>query len=263
LYITTKNVDDGIALCWIDAIHFGWNGGLDLSENSSLFRPRRRNLRDFYDGNDDYVIFEDIHEGELPTKYSKPCQEYSTNIISEKVDQSVHIRPHSVGNDTSFISDLRETTTFTNQENGSAAMTRTLYIQMQLCIQKRLADFLKDRCARSISLFERVDIPKPLRIFVQIADARAHVHECGLIHHDSKPSNFFTDDLCLMVKVGNFCLNRESRGDDDLSIQEDSSVQDFVVNEDRTAGVGTHSYASPEQMSGSNYDSSADVFHLW
>lgn len=242
----------------------GWNNGLDLSDNSSLFLSRRQSLRDFNTAIDEYVIFEDSHEGDVQPKQSFILSgEHSKDDTSQYIKPHEMIMHHSDQSSTSADGEINDTTAFLKQESTADAMSRTLYIQMQLCSQKTLAEFLTDRRARSGSLSNTiVDIPKALRIFVQISDAAAHVHECGLIHRDLKPNNCFMDDACTTVKVGDFGLSRESKVDDNPSFREVSSVQDFNLHEDHTAGVGTRSYASPEQMNGSIYDSSSDVYSL-
>jgi serine/threonine protein kinase len=62
----------------------------------------------------------------------------------------------------------------------------TLYIQMQLCSQQTLGDFLATPDARKGSKLEEVDssvdIPRALGLFFQVAQAVGHVHEQGLIH---------------------------------------------------------------------------------
>jgi serine/threonine protein kinase len=133
-----------------------------------------------------------------------------------------------------------------------------LYIQMQLCSQKTLGDFLANPQARKgTSDKNAVDIPLALGLFHQIAQGVKHVHEQGLIHRDLKPCNCFIDDAGV-VKVGDFGLSRES-GD----IGEDSNLSILGDGEqDNTAGVGTRSYASPEQMKGSDYGASTDVYSL-
>lgn len=97
-------------------------------------------------------------------------------------------------------------------ENLVRIQTFILYIQMQLCSQKTLADILASPDERKAnesfqtsSDFEEnsvdFDIPFALKIFSQIARAVKHVHEQGLIHRDLKPSNCFIDDIGV-VKVG-------------------------------------------------------------
>jgi serine/threonine protein kinase len=133
-----------------------------------------------------------------------------------------------------------------------------LYIQMQLCSQKTLGDFLANPQARKGTPDkDAVDIPLALGLFHQIAQGVKHVHEQGLIHRDLKPCNCFIDDAGV-VKVGDFGLSRES-GD----IGEDSNLSILGDgDDDNTAGVGTRSYASPEQMNGSDYGASTDVYSL-
>ena len=65
-----------------------------------------------------------------------------------------------------------------------------------------------------------------------------------------------------VVKIGDFGLSRESgaqSGDDDEIEIKTTNAGDHP---DNTAGVGTSSYASPEQMKGSDYDSSSDMYSL-
>jgi serine/threonine protein kinase len=132
-----------------------------------------------------------------------------------------------------------------------------LYIQMQLCSQKTLGDFLTNSEARKgTSDRDAVDIPLALSLFHQIAQGVKHVHEQGLIHRDLKPCNCFIDDAGV-VKVGDFGLSRESGAMEDSNL---SFLGDG--NDDNTAGVGTRSYASPEQMKGSDYGASTDVYSL-
>jgi len=132
-----------------------------------------------------------------------------------------------------------------------------LYIQMQLS-QKTLLDYFQTREAV-------LDIPLSLRMFCHIVRGVQHVHEKGLIHRDLKPSNCFMDDSNV-VKIGDFGLSRESGTQSDyveeVEINTTTSGIEIGVDQDNTAGVGTSSYASPEQISGSDYDSSSDVYSL-
>lgn len=156
------------------------------------------------------------------------------------------------------------------QSDKKSTSRLTLYIQMQLCSPKTLGDFLANKEARlgpaatrrSASSSGTVDIPCALRLFLQIVQAVQHVHEQGLIHRDLKPSNCFIDETGT-VKVGDFGLSREAASGDNSespSLMLDGD-EDFA-GADNTAGVGTRSYASPEQMNGSDYDLKTDIYSL-
>jgi hypothetical protein len=133
---------------------------------------------------------------------------------------------------------------------------------MQLCRQNTIADLLSTKNERNDTASSGVDIPQALKLFQQIVQAVTYVHAQGLIHRDLKPANCFVDESG-NVQVGDFGLSRESadRPNDSLSLH--VSTNNVGVNEvenmDHTAGVGTRSYASPEQMNGSDYESSTDV----
>jgi len=131
-----------------------------------------------------------------------------------------------------------------------------LYIQMQLS-KKTLLDHFQ---AREETKVKGVDIPSALTIFSDVAQGVKHVHEMRLIHRDLKPSNCFMDDSG--IKIGDFGLSRESGSRKDTS--DDIEETDEVLRDsmDITTGVGTSSYASPEQMNGSDYDASTDVYSL-
>jgi serine/threonine protein kinase len=69
-----------------------------------------------------------------------------------------------------------------------------LYIQMQYCSQKTLADFLSNADARKNSHAisnTAVDIPHALTLFLGIMQGVEHVHSQGLIHRDLKPNNWY------------------------------------------------------------------------
>jgi len=81
---------------------------------------------------------------------------------------------------------------------------------------------------------------------------------------DLKPQNCFIDDAGI-VKVGDFGLSRSnvssSDGDDD-GADAGPSPPSADVDPENTAGVGTRAYSSPEQIEGSNYDASTDIYSL-
>lgn len=124
-------------------------------------------------------------------------------------------------------------------------------------------DYFEDRIKTGKKSIDIADIVCSLKMFAHIARGLKHVHEKGLIHRDLKPSNCFMDDS--EVKIGDFGLSRESNSDKDNVAHDDDKPEqkdDSLGDEDITTQVGTSSYASPEQMNGSNYNSSTDIFSL-
>jgi serine/threonine protein kinase len=173
----------------------------------------------------------------------------------DREDDQVHSEP-SLGKQQQ-LHEPRKSVTFQetqSQKPADGKKRHFLYIQMQLCGQQTLADFLSNPNARG----SEVDIPYALKLFHQVANGVKYVHEQDLIHRDLKPNNCFLDDSGI-VKVGDFGLSREANADVNGLFRVDQDQQDHDNN---TAGVGTRSYASPEQLQGSDYDASTDIFSL-
>lgn len=167
-----------------------------------------------------------------------------------------------------------------------------LYIQMELS-QKTLLDYFKssrtdaDSGAGESSVATTIshNIPTALRIFSHLAKGVEYVHSQGLIHRDLKPSNCFMDKN-EHVKIGDFGLSRvagtrgviereidtltpsiqhSQRPGDHWDANKDLNQNNNEIDAnwvDNTAGVGTSSYASPEQIKGSDYDASTDIYSL-
>jgi serine/threonine protein kinase len=88
--------------------------------------------------------------------------------------------------DTNNDSKLVRSTRNKSPATKPTKVRHTLYIQMQLCSQRTLGDFLATPDARKGSMLDgtenTVDIPRALGLFFQVAQAVRHVHEQGLIH---------------------------------------------------------------------------------
>jgi serine/threonine-protein kinase len=113
------------------------------------------------------------------------------------------------------------------------------------------------------TLQQRLENAKPLKlsavvaIIRQAASALAEAHQLGIIHRDIKPGNIFvcevetgvTGVLAKVIDFGVAKLTGPSRGDDTASSQ-------------HGAFVGTTLYCAPEQITGDEVTTAADVYAL-
>lgn len=82
-------------------------------------------------------------------------------------------------------------------------------------------------------------------IMTQILDAFQYAHERGVVHRDIKPSNIFIDKEGT-VKILDFGIAK---------IMSDAG-------EEKSKGVGTYAYMSPEQVLEQNLDARSDIYSL-
>lgn len=137
---------------------------------------------------------------------------------------------------------------------------RVLFLQMELLSARTLKDWLSDSLVSPQAREQHVAV-----IFNQILRALDAIHGSGYVHRDMKPDNVFVAqeqlDGHLEVKVGDFGLSTRAHAHAHAASSDDSQQPTTTTNEmERTAGVGTPLYASPEQASGLPYDSKADMF---
>ena len=146
----------------------------------------------------------------------------------------------------------------------------SMYIQMQLCNPRTLADWISDRNNDSRNCINKYDEERArsaIEIFNQIVSGLVHVHSKRIIHRDLKPANIFSgDDGTFMI--GDFGLSKMIS---DANNNEHSTghphptnaiIHQQNSNGHHTVGVGTASYASPEQISSKNYGPASDIYSL-
>lgn len=231
----------------------GWNNFLhDVSQASFAKRESLESL-------EEYGFHFERSEGEQIQKGETKGETQSKSLKFQIVDE---VSSSECDSSSDFDSSSTKETANVTKPSKEVKVWHILYIQMQLCSQKTLADFLSDPDARKGDSSSKcdVDIPYALKIFHQVAQGVKYVHSRDLIHRDLKPNNCFVDDSGI-VKVGDFGLSREANNEMDVSLLENETFCNFEGG-DNTAGVGTRSYASPEQMKGSDYDASTDIYSL-
>eukprot|EP00536_Pseudo-nitzschia_multiseries_P011517 jgi/Psemu1/206047/e_gw1.397.15.1 len=166
-----------------------------------------------------------------------------------------------------------------------AASEECLYIQMQLCHPETLQDWIRERNKHIPEADHEKRIGPAVEIFQQICSGLAHIHKANVIHRDLKPANIFVGSEG-KVKIGDFGLSKQihdMRNNNNnwhasnllppnsdaivpLRAPFPSTTQALVqynaVGVNLTAGIGTASYAAPEQVQTKNYGTAVDIFSL-
>ncbi|KAL7861790.1 hypothetical protein SRHO_G00132310 [Serrasalmus rhombeus] len=135
-----------------------------------------------------------------------------------------------------------------------------LYIQMEYCEKSTLRDTIDEGLHQ--------DCSRLWRLFREILDGLAYIHEQGMIHRDLKPVNIFLDSHD-HVKIGDFGLATDHPSNvasGKLEIEDNSSG--LVLKSDPTGNltgmVGTALYVSPEVQGNTKatYNQKVDLFSL-
>ena len=146
-----------------------------------------------------------------------------------------------------------------------------LYIQMEFCEKSTLRN--------SIDMGLYQDEERVWRLFREIVEGLAHIHEQGMIHRDLKPTNVFLDSND-HVKIGDFGLATTNLFQLQSTSFMEKSLNPIVIDARSplsqstiemtdpgalTGQVGTALYVSPEVMTGGNkarYSQKVDIYSL-
>ncbi|KAA0711614.1 eIF-2-alpha kinase GCN2 [Triplophysa tibetana] len=157
---------------------------------------------------------------------------------------------------------IRSITAVTSESSGEniRLTAHYLYIQMEYCEKSTLRDTIDEGL--------HLDVSRLWRLFREILDGLAYIHEQGMIHRDLKPVNIFLDSQDHM-KIGDFGLATDHPAyvaAGKLEAEETNSI--FIPKGDpsdnMTGMVGTALYVGPE-VEGStkaNYNQKVDLFSL-
>jgi len=127
----------------------------------------------------------------------------------------------------------------------------TLFLQMELCKERNLQHWISEQNSEPATCEEQ-RTREAKSIFLQCLRALAHLHGLKWMHRDIKPSNilFGQDDA---IRLADFGLAK--------AVEAPSCLPSPRLAP-RGMQAGTPCYASPEQLSGKDMDTSTDVFSL-
>jgi serine/threonine protein kinase len=168
----------------------------------------------------------------------------------------------------------------------------SLYIQMQLCHPANLQDWIRERNKQIPETDHDNRVGPAVEIFQQICSGLAHIHKSDVVHRDLKPANIFVSSDGKVIKIGDFGLSKKLKdivnahhtstferkastpqqypprnSDAIVPVRNGiSSMQALIernkVGNNLTAGIGTASYAAPEQVQSKTYGTAVDIFSL-
>ncbi|KAK7904976.1 hypothetical protein WMY93_017583 [Mugilogobius chulae] len=152
-----------------------------------------------------------------------------------------------------------DTTDSTDSEH-TLLIAHYLYIQMEYCEKSTLRDTIDHELY--------LDQTRLWRLFREILDGLAYIHEQGMIHRDLKPVNIFLDSQD-HVKIGDFGLATDHPANvAAASFKGDESCAAVTPKPDPTGNmtgmVGTALYVSPEVQGNTKatYNQKVDLFSL-
>jgi len=136
----------------------------------------------------------------------------------------------------------------------------TLYIQTELCSKDTLQTWIAKRneafASKCITSKDKMAWNRQaVDIFTQCVAALVQLHATGCAHRDIKPANIFLGQDGT-VQLGDFGLARMLSG---LPAMDDESIVPLASH---TGGLGTPTYASPEQLAGGSYGVEVDIYAL-
>lgn len=151
-------------------------------------------------------------------------------------------------------------TTESTDSDRSLLIAHYLFIQMEYCEKSTLRDTIDHGLHQ--------DQNRLWRLFREILDGLAYIHDQGMIHRDLKPVNIFLDSQD-HVKIGDFGLATDHPASVAAGIFEVEDVVSAVMPKPDPTGnmtgmVGTALYVSPEVQGNTkaSYNQKVDLFSL-
>lgn len=245
----------------------------ELSSNESLsprhstftgssIESRRFDNDGIFDRSDGSVAFEDSSDGIVFEASSVDSRETDVlnasggfdRLVLQKVGSLVAVEGRSPLS-------LQLVAQQASRPTQKAKQRATLYLQTELVRGGTLQGWIDRRNSRAASGQGgdegRAWVQQGQEIFKQLVSVVSALHSKGIVHRDIKPANvLLTEDR--NVRLGDFGLAKQSGAHKtDLALASATSGPP-----DHTRGIGTPTYASPEQMQSGQYGSGADIYAL-
>lgn len=217
-------------------------------ERSSSAKCSRRQSSDEEDDDDD-------EEDVFGASFLPSDSDSSSDIVFDNGDESTDEMSQVEPSERPPI-DTSEST----DSDRSLLIAHHLYIQMEYCEKSTLRDTIDHDLHQ--------DQNRLWRLFREILDGIAYIHEQGMIHRDLKPVNIFLDSQD-HVKIGDFGLATDHPANvaaGTFEVEESSSA--VMPKPDPTGNmtgmVGTALYVSPEVQGNTKatYNQKVDLFSL-
>ncbi|KAJ1128647.1 hypothetical protein NDU88_007022 [Pleurodeles waltl] len=197
---------------------------------------------------------EDDDEVDVFSQSFLPDSDSDSEVIFENEDENVQKVLTKECNDENLPDRDHQT------ETQSLPTLHYLYIQMEYCEKSTLRDTIDQ------NLY--LDPSRLWRLFREILDGLAYIHEQGMIHRDLKPVNIFLDSED-HVKIGDFGLATDHPAyTSDTKPADEELCGEYTVKSDPeshlTGMVGTALYVSPEVQGNTKatYNQKVDLFSL-
>lgn len=221
-----------------------WSTSIDRSSSAKCSRHQSS---DEEDDDDD----EDVFGASFLPSDSDSCSDIIFDNGDESPDEMSQVEPSKRP-----IIDTREST----ESDRIPFIAHHLYIQMEYCEKSTLRD--------TIDHGLHLDQTRLWRLFREILDGLAYIHEQGMIHRDLKPVNIFLDSQD-HVKIGDFGLATDHPANVAAGICEvEENTSAAMPKPDPTGNmtgmVGTALYVSPEVQGNTKatYNQKVDLFSL-
>ncbi|XP_045917839.1 eIF-2-alpha kinase GCN2 isoform X2 [Micropterus dolomieu] len=220
-------------------------------ERSSSAKCSRHQLSDEEDDDDD----DDDEEDVFGASFLPSDSDSRSDIIFDNGDEST--------DEISVVEPSKRpviNTTESSDSDRPLLIAHRLYIQMEYCERSTLRDTIDQGLHQ--------DQNRLWRLFREILDGLAYIHQQGMIHRDLKPVNIFLDSQD-HVKIGDFGLATDHPANvaaGKYEVEESGSA--VVTKPDPTGNmtgmVGTALYVSPEVQGNTKatYNQKVDLFSL-